>query len=305
MLFIGADAAEAALPQQRAGGPDALAHVRRGVGVRADGDELAAAVPVEGQDGPPLLQGAPPAGVDLHAPALLHSRAQDGPDGVLVAVQGDGGLHIAQGVDEVGQHVVKIRGGQQSQGGKVVVQGIIAGLDGGEIQEEQVGAAPFRREVVDRAQDEVGLRAGTDGRSGGRIQMGHAQLQAQLEGETLPGGGEGLLMLGHGGGPVVALRRNPIFVEEVEVVGDAQLVQARVCRRLRQLGQGGVGIKGEPAVGVIVGQIHTNYLTSAAGRGIRRARRGATAAGRSHTRRGSGCPPARDRTGRRGPRPPP
>ena len=82
------------------------------------------------------------------------------------------GLHIAQGVDEVGQHVVKICGGQQSQGGKVVVQGIIAGLDGGEIQEEQVGAAPFRREVVDRAQDEVGLRAGTDGRSGGRIQMG-------------------------------------------------------------------------------------------------------------------------------------
>ena len=42
MLFIGADAAEAALPQQRAGRPDSLAYIRRGVGVGANGDELAA-----------------------------------------------------------------------------------------------------------------------------------------------------------------------------------------------------------------------------------------------------------------------
>ncbi|MFR0875052.1 MAG: hypothetical protein ACLSHC_10915 [Bilophila wadsworthia] len=51
---------------------------------------------------------------------------------------------------------------------------------------------------------------------------GACPAQAQLEGETPPAAGA--TDAGPRRGPVVALRGNPIFVEEVEVVGDAQFV---------------------------------------------------------------------------------
>ena len=100
-FLIGADVPEAAGGQQRAGRLHPLAYILGGVGVGAHGDNLPAAGLVELQNGLPRPDGVPPAGVDLHAPALLHGGAQDGPDAAVIGLQGHRYLHIPQGIDDV------------------------------------------------------------------------------------------------------------------------------------------------------------------------------------------------------------
>ena len=100
----------------------------RQVCVRAYGDDLAAAVPVELQNGLPVGNGPAAVGVYLNAAAALHHLAQDRADRLPVTLQRDWGVHVPQRVDDMPQHIVQIGAGQNGHGGKIVVQGGIAGV---------------------------------------------------------------------------------------------------------------------------------------------------------------------------------
>ena len=160
----------------------------------------------------------------------------------------------------MGQHVVEIGVSQQGHGGEVVVQGGAAGRLVGVGNHVEVGAPLLRTQVVDGAQDEVRLRPGADGRCRRRIQVGHAELQPQPEGEARLAGRQGLPVLGAGPVPVIGPVGAAVLVQKVAVVGDAQLVQPGPLRRGGDVRHGGVAVEGHAAVGVVIGEIHNRHL---------------------------------------------
>ena len=109
---------------------------------------------------------------------------------------------------------------------------------------------------MDRAQDEVQLRVG--GQVPGEVGEfpGRAKLQAHADGEPALklGAGDGELLLHRG--PAEGEVGLALGVDEVAVVGEAQLGKAGLYRRLGQLCQGGGAVEGAEGVGVVISEKH-------------------------------------------------
>lgn len=91
---------------------------------------------------------------------------------------------------------------------------------------------------------------------GGEVLRGVAQLHAVAQMDLLPAGGPGLGVLAAGRMPVVVRMEVAVLVHHVVVVGEAEGGQPCVDRRLGHINAGGVAVKGDAGVHVLVGVEH-------------------------------------------------
>ena len=226
------------------------------MGVGAQGDKLAAAGFPVLQNGPPFRDGLALVGVQLNPPPALRSGAENGVDLLPIALQAHRGGHIPQGVDDVSQYVVKIRDRQLCHGGKVVVQGVITGAGFAVVPIEEVRPSGLGAQIVDGANDKVQLRHIQNFSGGFRVNVSHAKLQPQLELEAVGVHRDRGPVLGQSAVPVELVHIQPVFVQQIAVVGDAQLCQPLPHSGQGHIVQGGGAVKGNLAVCVEIGEIH-------------------------------------------------
>ena len=115
---------------------------------------------------------------------------------------------------------------------------------------------------MEGAQDEVQLlpALGEDGPGGGGVGGGGAQLDAEAEGELVPKGGSDGVELGPGGGPVEGGAGVPVQIQQVAVVGDAELAEAGGKGGLGGVKEFGFTVGRNFGVAVQIAEIHRNHL---------------------------------------------
>ena len=155
--------------------------------------------------------------------------------------------------------VISIRQLHQAEhGGKIVIQGGIAGPGAAVVQEEKVLSSLLGAQVVKGSDDKVQLRKGVYLPGIVRVRGGAAVLDAKAQAKPFLEGGTCGAVLLQGGAPVIVRGEAAVLPLTVIVVGDAELGESRLYRGLRHGGERGMSVGGEVGVGMVVDLIHHN-----------------------------------------------